>query len=230
MTAPGDRDRRGGTPGPVPPRQRPGGRAWGWGLAAAVAIHAAVFLFLPGRAPDALRRASAPGPGAFVARPGPSEPLRAVTLPGPPDVGAPPAAAGSPPPSPAPERRPVAVAGEPEATPGGPAVPAPETATAPVGAGEGAPAGEATEPPPPPRLVHFAVPALPPGIDGDDARRSTVGLLLEVLPDGRVGAVRIERGSAFAALDTAAVAAARRMRYAPDPGSTARWTRAEIRF
>jgi TonB family protein len=64
-------------------------------------------------------------------------------------------------------------------------------------------------------------------------RGSTIHLLVEVLADGSVGEVRIEKGSRFAVLDTAALAAAKQMLYVPAQrggGGVVQWTRAEMRF
>jgi TonB family protein len=70
-------------------------------------------------------------------------------------------------------------------------------------------------------------------VDKRRARGEAVHLLVEVLSDGTVGEVRIEKGSRIPALNTAALAAARQMRYQPasrDGFGVAQWTRAEMRF
>jgi TonB family protein len=85
----------------------------------------------------------------------------------------------------------------------------------------------------PPRPLHLVVPRLPGNIDKRRARGEAVHLLVEVLSDGTVGDVRIEKGSRIPALNTAALAAARQMRYMPasrDGAGVAQWTRAEMRF
>ena len=83
------------------------------------------------------------------------------------------------------------------------------------------------------RPLHLVVPRIPPEVDARRARGSVVRLLLEVLPDGTVGSVRVEDGTAIAALDSAAVDAARRLRYSPPSAegiTTPVWTRAAMRF
>lgn len=83
------------------------------------------------------------------------------------------------------------------------------------------------------RPLHLVVPRLPRNVDQNRARGRSVQLLLEVLPDGSVGEVRVEKGSSIAALDSAAVTAARQLRYSPparEGFATSLWTRAEMRF
>lgn len=82
------------------------------------------------------------------------------------------------------------------------------------------------------RPLHLVVPRIPRDVDERRARGQSVRLLLEVLPDGSVGEVRVERGSSMAALDSAAVAAARQLRYSPPTTEVgiSLWTRAEMRF
>lgn len=83
------------------------------------------------------------------------------------------------------------------------------------------------------RPLHLVVPRIPRDVDQRRARGQSVQLLLEVLPDGSVGEVRVEKGSLVAALDSAAVAAARQLRYSPplrEGIATSLWTRAEMRF
>ncbi|HEX9708900.1 MAG TPA: energy transducer TonB, partial [Candidatus Thermoplasmatota archaeon] len=83
------------------------------------------------------------------------------------------------------------------------------------------------------RPLHLVVPRIPRDIDQRRARGQSVHLLLEVLPDGSVGEVRVEKGSQVAALDSAAVTAARQLRYSPperEGVATSLWTRAEMRF
>ncbi|CAN5327006.1 hypothetical protein BH18GEM1_BH18GEM1_09270 [soil metagenome] len=105
-----------------------------------------------------------------------------------------------------------------------------------IGAGRGPGAGSGTGPGAgggAPRPLHLVVPRLPGGVDAERARGATVLLQVEVLPDGRVGEVRIERGSRDPALDRAGFEAARRMRYAPLAAGLprdSRWTRVELRF
>ncbi|HEY7473235.1 MAG TPA: TonB family protein [Gemmatimonadota bacterium] len=83
------------------------------------------------------------------------------------------------------------------------------------------------------RPLHLVVPRIPRDVDERRARGRTVRLLLEVLPDGTVGELRVEEGSQIPALDTAAVAAARQLRYSPPASegiTTSVWTRAVMRF
>ena len=83
------------------------------------------------------------------------------------------------------------------------------------------------------RPLHLVVPRIPRGVDERRARGRTVRLLLEVLPDGTVGELRVEEGSQIPALDTAAVDAARQLRYSPPASegiTTPVWTRAVMRF
>ncbi|MFN2382991.1 MAG: energy transducer TonB [Gemmatimonadota bacterium] len=97
-----------------------------------------------------------------------------------------------------------------------------------AGAGVGPGTGDGA-----PRPLHLVVPRLPRGVEPRRGRGAIVQLLVEVLPDGTVGDARVERGSGVPALDTAALDAARRMRYAPlesDAPRVKRWARAEIRF
>lgn len=83
------------------------------------------------------------------------------------------------------------------------------------------------------RPLHLVVPRIPSGVPARQARGRSIILLVEVLPDGAVGEVRVERSTGNEALDGAAVAAARQMRYMPTAGQGtggARWTRTEMRF
>jgi TonB family protein len=83
------------------------------------------------------------------------------------------------------------------------------------------------------RPLHLVVPRIPREVDERRARGRTVRLLLEVLPDGTVGDLQVEAGSQISALDSAAVKAARQLRYSPpaDEGIlTSVWTRAVMRF
>ncbi len=83
------------------------------------------------------------------------------------------------------------------------------------------------------RPLHLVVPRIPRDVDERRARGRTVRLLLEVLPDGTVGDLEVEAGSQIAALDSAAVKAARQLRYSPPANEgimTSVWTRAVMRF
>jgi TonB family protein len=83
------------------------------------------------------------------------------------------------------------------------------------------------------RPLHLVVPRIPRDVDERRARGRTVRLLLEVLPDGTVGDLQVEAGSQISALDSAAVKAARQLRYSPPAAEgimTSVWTRAVMRF
>lgn len=83
------------------------------------------------------------------------------------------------------------------------------------------------------RPLHLVVPRIPRDVDERRARGRSVRLLLEVLPDGTVGDLQIEAGSQISALDSAAVKAARQLRYSPPAEEgifTSVWTRAVMRF
>jgi len=83
------------------------------------------------------------------------------------------------------------------------------------------------------RPLHLVVPRIPREVDERRARGRTVRLLLEVLPDGTVGDLQVEAGSQISALDSAAVKAARQLRYSPPANEgimTSVWTRAVMRF
>jgi TonB family protein len=83
------------------------------------------------------------------------------------------------------------------------------------------------------RPLHLVVPRIPRDVDKSRARGQSVHLLLQVLPDGSVGEVRVEKGSSMSVLDSAAVAAARQLRYSPpvrEGVGASLWTRAEMRF
>ncbi|MGH7542770.1 MAG: energy transducer TonB family protein, partial [Gemmatimonadota bacterium] len=85
----------------------------------------------------------------------------------------------------------------------------------------------------PPRPLHLVVPSVPEGVDRKKARGQVVHLLVEVLPDGTVGEVRIEQGTRFAALDSVAARSAREMRYVPatrDGTGVTQWTRYDLVF
>lgn len=212
------------------------GRAWRWSLALAVALHAGLFLFLPRGIADRLHEALIPSPTVFFVAGGPGAELEVVRTRSPADEPA------ETEPEPAPEEE---VAEIEEVEDVAEEITLAEVAAAPsptAGVAEGTPegSGEAVPAPgggggmlSPPRPLHLVVPEIPSGLDKRRARGAAVHLLVEVLPDGSVGEVVIEKGSRFAALDTAAMTAARQMRYLParrgDAGIT-QWTRAEMRF
>ncbi len=205
------------------------------GLAVALAIHAALFLFLPRGIADRLYEALIPPPIVSVDSGAPGREMRAVSLRSPAQPAQPQPTPPEPEkvepivkpvPAPAPEEITIA---EVEA------LPSPTEGTregVPAGTGDEASAagGGAMQPP---RPVHLVVPRVPDGVDKRRARGKSVHLLVQVLPDGSVGEVKVEKGSRIEALDLAALAAARQMRYEPASrggAGVAQWTRAEMRF
>lgn len=213
------------------------GRAWALGLVGAVALHVAVFFFLPAGLADRLHEALIPSPTVLFKAGGPGSEMEVVAM-------RPPSASD-----------PVPILPEPEEVEAvedvvvEEAAPVEETTTevqevpsesegsqdgVPEGSGEGEPTGGGGEGGiSPPRPLHLVVPRLPGSVDKRRARGEAVHLLVQVLADGTVGEVRIEKGSRIPALNTAALSAARQMRYTPasrDGAGIAQWTRAEMRF
>ena len=82
----------------------------------------------------------------------------------------------------------------------------------------------------PTQPLHLVVPRIPRGVSPRAARGRSVLLLVEVRGNGSVGEARIDRPSGIAALDDAALAAARGMRYRSRADTMPQWTRLEIRF
>jgi TonB family protein len=213
------------------------GRAWKLGLLAAVAAHVALFYFLPSALSDRIHEAMIPSPTLLFRAGGPGTEMEVVALRAP--------AASEPVPMlPEPEEveeveeivvEEIAAVEETTVVP----IDAPSESEGsdegvPEGTGAGTPAGGggggAISPP---RPLHLVVPRLPGDVDKRRARGEAVHLLVEVLSDGTVGEVRIEKGSRIAALNSAALAAARQMRYTPasrDGADVSQWTRAEMRF
>jgi len=211
-------------------------RAWAAGLALAVGAHVVVFFLLPSALADRLHEALIPSPSLVFHAGGPGTEMEVVAL-------RPPSA-----------DEPVPVLPEPEEVEAVEEIVVEETAVVeettseatevpsesegsndgvPEGTGQGEPAGGGGGSVSPPRPLHLVVPRLPGDIDKRRARGEAVYLLVEVLSDGTVGEVRIEKASRIPALNTAALAAARRMRYVPasrDGAGVAQWTRAEMRF
>jgi TonB family protein len=200
------------------------GRAWAIGLAAAVGIHAAAFFLLPSAVTDRLHEALIPDPTVLFRMGGPGE-MEVVAL-------------RAPAPS-----EPAPLLPEPEKVEAVEEIVLEETAPAeesegsdegvPEGTGEGELAAGGGGAVSPPRPLHLVVPRLPGSVDKRRARGEAVHLLVQVLADGTVGEVRIEKGSRIPALNTAALSAARQMRYTPasrDGIGVAQWTRAEMRF
>ena len=208
-------------------------RAWRWGLAAAAGLHLLAFFLPPGLA-DRIHEALIPPPDVSVVAgpPGTDLELLALTAPLPP--------ADAPPPEPERvEKVEVPVPAEaPEQETMAESVEAPsETQGAEDGVVEGTeggePAGGGGGAMTSPRPLHLVVPRLPGGVDKRRAHGEAVHLLVEVLADGRVGEVKVEKGSRIELLNVAAVDAARRMRYQPatrDGIGVPQWTRAEMRF
>lgn len=210
------------------------GRRWAVALALAVGAHAALFFFLPRGLADRIHEAMIPDPSVLVVAgsPGPMESIAYRT------------------PSEAPAETPPPPLEEEEVVVPTPSETAEETITmaevtatenavvgseegVPEGAGESAPAGGRGGSVVPPRPIHLVVPKIPGGIDRRRARGETVHLLVEVLPDGSVGRVEVEKGSRIEELNVAALDAARDTRYEPasrDGIQVAQWTRTEMRF
>lgn len=213
------------------------GRAWGFGLVAAVLAHVVLFFLMPSALADRFYEALIPSPTLVFRAGSPGAEMEVVALRAP--------AASEPVPI-LPEQEEVEEVEEVVVTE---TVAVEETTTevtdapsesegtdegVPEGTGEGEPAGGggggAISPP---RPLHLVVPRLPGNVDKRRARGEAVHLLVEVLSDGRVGEVRIEKGSRIPALNNAALAAARQMRYMPasrDGAEVSQWTRAEMRF
>ena len=82
----------------------------------------------------------------------------------------------------------------------------------------------------PTQPLHLVVPRIPRGVNPRAARGRSVLLLVEVRGNGSVGEARIDRPSGITALDDAALAAARGMRYRSRADTMPQWTRLEIRF
>ena len=212
------------------------GRAWMVGLAVATFAHVALFFLMPSALTDRFHEAMIPSPTLVFRAGGPGSELEVVALRAP--------AASEP----------VPILPEPEEMEEVEEVVVKETAAVeatttevteaasesegsdegvPEGTGEGEPAGGGGGGVSPPRPLHLVVPRLPGSVDKRRARGEAVHLLVEVLSDGTVGEVRIEKGSRIPALNTAALTAARQMRYQPasrDGFGVAQWTRAEMRF
>jgi protein TonB len=209
------------------------GRAWRWALGAAVAFHAALFFLMPRGIADRLHEALIPPPDVSIVAGAPGTELEVVALAAP----APPAETPPPEPEPVEEAQVPVPAEVPEE------VTVAETVAAPSqteGVEEGVAEGEGRSEPSggggsllPPRPVHLVVPQIPRGVDRKRAHGETVHLLVQVLADGSVGEVVVEKGSRIALLNEAALAAARRTRYVPavrDGAGVTQWARQEIRF
>ncbi len=209
-------------------------RIWAISLAAAVGLHVGLFFFMPRALTDRLHEAMIPDPSVLV-RAGPTGPMEAILYRSPSEA---------PPETPPPpleeeeqvEPTPTETASEEITVAEVTSVPTEAVGSeegVPESTGEGEPAGGGGGTVSPPRPLHLVVPRVPSGVDKRRARGESVHLLVEVLADGSVGRVEVEKGSRIEALNLAALDAARRMRYMPAEGSgsgTAQWTRAEMRF
>ena len=204
-------------------------RHWVWAVPVALAAHAALFFFLPGEISDRIHEALLPDPSVIV-RPGPTGPMESVQLRS--------VALEEPEPPPEPEKEEEAEVPVPTET-ASESITIAEVEAAPAegdGSPEGVAEGEGAQPSAaggggrvvPPRPVHLVIPRVPDDVDKKKARGESVHLLVRVLPDGTLGEVKIEKGSRIAALNEAALAAARRSRYTQP--ERAMWTRTEMRF
>lgn len=209
------------------------GRRWAVALVVAAGAHATVFFFLPRGLTDRLHEAMIPDPTVLIVAgsPGPMESI-AYRTPNDVPVETPPPLEEEEQVEPTPSETAsetitvaeVTTAANPTV---GSAVGVPE------GTGESEPAGGGGGAVVPPRPIHLVVPQIPRGVDRRRARGERVHLLVEVLPDGTVGRVEVEKGSRIEALNVAALDAARDTRYLPasrDGIPVAHWTRTEMRF
>lgn len=212
------------------------GQIWAYSLLAALAVHVAIFAFSRGRLADAFYELMIPSPTVLIRAVEPGSEMEVVSLNQPTRQEPQPI----PPPEPEPEEE-VAEVTPSEVTEemtiaetGGP----PSDAQ---GSADGVPGGRGRQPSAgggggavsPPRPVHLVVPEIPNGVNKKQARGKAVHLLVQVLADGSVGEVKIEKGSRIPALDMAAMLAARQMRYTPAQRGglgVTQWTRAEMRF
>lgn len=212
------------------------GRAWRISLAVAIALHAGLLLFMPRGLADRIHEALLPSPMLLFRPGGPGSEMEGVALRAP--------TAEEPvqetPPEPEQEEEVV------EVTPAEVAedVTIAEVESSPSeteGTAEGIPEGSGASAAAaggggsisPPRPLHLVVPKVPESVDRKKARGQIVHLLVEVLPDGTVGEVRIEQGTRFAALDSVAARSAREMRYMPatrDGTGVTQWTRYDLVF
>ena len=212
------------------------GRAWRISLAVAIALHAGLLLFMPRGLADRLHEALLPSPMLLFRPGGPGSEMEGVAL-------RPPAAeepVQETPPEPEEEEEVVEVT--PAEVPEDVTIvevessPSETEGTAegiPEGSGASAAAAGGGGSISPPRPLHLVVPKVPDGVDRKKARGQIVHLLVEVLPDGTVGEVRIEQGTRFAALDSVAARSAREMRYMPatrDGAGVTQWTRYDLVF
>lgn len=206
-----------------------------WSLLVAIGLHAIILLALPRVIADRIHESLIPSPNVFVIPGGPGSELEVVALQPPSEE----VAETQPEPEPVEEVVEVEIAEVPIEETMAEVEAAPSEGE---GRDDGEPEGEGTTDPAagrgggivsPPRPLHLVVPRIPDGLDKKRVRGSSVHLLVEVLADGSVGEVRIEKGSRFAVLDTAALMAAKQMLYVPAQrggSGVVQWTRAEMRF
>ncbi len=211
------------------------GRAWRISLAVAIALHAGLLLFMPRGLADRIHEALLPSPMLLFRPGGPGSEMEGVELRAPTTEEP----VQETPPEPEEEEEVVEVTpaevpedmtiAEVESSPSeteGTAEGVPEGSGASSSAGGG---GSMS----PPRPLHLVIPKIPEGVDRKKVRGQSVHLLVEVLPDGTVGEVRIEQGTRFAALDSVAARSARSNRYIPgtrDGTGVTQWTRYELVF
>lgn len=212
------------------------GRTWRISLAVALALHAGLLLFMPRAIADRLHEALLPSPMLLFRPGGPGSQMEGVALRAP--------TAEEPV-----QETPPELEEEEEVVEVTPAEVAEDVTIAEVqsspseteGTAEGVPEGSGASSAAaggggsisPPRPLHLVVPKVPEGIDRKKVRGQIVHLLVEVLPDGTVGEVRIEQGTRFAALDSVAARSAREMRYMPatrDGSGVTQWTRYDLVF
>lgn len=209
------------------------GRVWRASLAIALALHAGLLLFMPRAIADRIHEALIPSPMVLVRPGGPGSEMQAVELSAPT-----PEEPTQVPPEPEPEEEVVEVTpaevseemtiaqvvstpSESEGTAEGVPEGAGATAAAPGGGGSISP----------PRPMHLVIPRIPESVDRKKARGQSIHLLAEVLADGTVGEVRVEQGTHYAALDSAAVRALKASRFVPaERGGVpiTQWTRTTL--
>lgn len=212
------------------------GRVWRVSLAIALIVHAGLLLFMPRAIADRIHEALIPSPMVLVRPGGPGSEMNALELRAP----TPEEPVQETPPEP--ERVEEVVEVTPAEVPEEMTIAEVETSPSETeGRAEGIPEGSGASSAAaggggsisPPRPLHLVVPKVPEGVDRKKARGQIVHLLVEVLPDGTVGEVRIEQGTRFAALDSVAARSAREMRYVPatrDGTGVTQWTRYDLVF
>lgn len=209
-------------------------RAWRISLAIALALHAALLLFMPRGLADRIHEGLIPSPMVLMHPGGPGSEMQALALRAP----TPEEPVQEEPPEPEPEEEVVEVtpAEAPEEMTIAEAASTPSESEGradgvPQGAGERAAAAGGGGAISPPRPMHLVIPRIPDGIDRKKARGQSVHMLVEVLADGTVGEVRIEQGTRYAVLDSAAIRAMKGSRFVPaqrDGERITLWTRTTL--